>query len=509
MLIRSALCAVSFILVGIVQAQVTYHLDVAPIIHNACTECHRTGEIGPMPFTTYDEVAAYGAFIEYVTSIGYMPPWTPDADYSHFVGERVLSAEEIETISAWVDAGMPEGNPADNPGLPEFPEGSQVGEPDLVFSMPEPYNHEATMEDQYQVFVLPTGFTEDVAVRSLEVRPGNGAIAHHAILGVDIEGIADGLDAADPAPGYESFGDFGFEAYENFFGGWVPGTQTVVYPEGIGRVIPADSDLLIQMHYGPSAVEESDQTEINVFLTDGPIDREVTTGIMGPWTLGEPFFIPANQVKTFHGTFTVPVDLSLISIVPHCHLVGVAWEVFATGPSEVDTIPLISIPAWDFNWQGFFTFPTLTKIPAGYTIHGIATYDNTVDNPFNPSDPPQLVMYGDNTEDEMFFVFYDYVLYEEGDEDISLDTPLLTSVEPLDQPAPDVRIQPNPASNLVQVLVHPQFVGQTWELLDLGGRVLDAGEFRSANMRISLQGIPDGMLLFRSPYGTERLVIQH
>ena len=170
---------------------------------------------------------------------------------------------------------------------------------------------------------------------------------------------------------------------------------------------------------------------------------------------------------------------------------------------------MISIPAWDFNWQGFFTFPTLTKIPAGYTIHGIATYDNTVDNPFNPSDPPQLVMYGDNTEDEMFFVFYDYVLYEEGDEDISLDTPLLTSVEPMDQPGPDVRIQPNPASNQVQVLVHPQFVGQPWELLDLGGRVLDAGEFRSANMRISLEGIPDGMVLFRSPKGTERLVIQH
>ena len=105
-------------------SQVTYHADVAPIIHNACMECHRTGEIGPMPFTSYEEVSAYGPFIEYVTSIGYMPPWTPDAEYSHFVGERVLSAAEIETISAWVDADMPEGDPADNPGAPDFPEGS-------------------------------------------------------------------------------------------------------------------------------------------------------------------------------------------------------------------------------------------------------------------------------------------------------------------------------------------------------------------------------------------------
>ena len=489
--------------------QVTYHADVAPIIHNACTECHRSGEIGPMPFTNYEEVVAYGPFIEYVTSIGYMPPWTPDAEFSHFVGERVLSAEEIETISAWVDAEMPEGNPSDNPGLPEFPEGSQIGTPDLVFSMPGEYTHEGDMTDQYQVFVIPTGFDEDVAVRALEVRPGNGSIAHHAILGVDIEGTAQNLDAQDPDLGYESFGDFGFDAYENFFGGWVPGTQTVVYPEGIGRVLPAGSDLLVQMHYGPSATEESDQTEINVFLTDGPIEREVTTGIMGPWTLGEPFFIPANQVKTFHGTYEIPTDLSFISIVPHCHLIGVEWEVYATSPNGQDTIPLISIPAWDFNWQGFFTFPNLTKIPAGYVVHGIATYDNTASNPFNPNDPPALVQYGDNTGDEMFFVFFDYVLYEDGDEDISLETPLLTSVTPLEQDAPSIKLQPNPASERVQLLVHPTYIGATWQLLDLGGRTVQTGTFRSANDRILVGNLPEGVYMFQGPEGTQRLVIQH
>ena len=503
-----------FILTGIlglsfsINGQVTYHADVAPIIHNACTECHRAGEIGPMPFTTYDEVAAYGNFIEYVTSIGYMPPWTPDDSYSHFVGERVLTAEEVETISAWVDAGLPEGDPTENPGLPDFPDGSQVGDPDLIFSMPQPYVHEGDMTDQYQVFVLPTGFEEDVAVRALEVRPGNGTIAHHAILGVDISGTAQDLDAEDPAPGYESFGDFGFNAYQNFFGGWVPGTQTVVYPEGIGRVIPAGSDLLVQMHYGPSPVEEADQTEINVFLTDGPIEREVTTGIMGPWNLGEPFFIPPNTIKTFHGTYPVTSDVSLISIVPHCHLVGVSWEVFATSGNGQDTIPLIRIPQWDFNWQGFFTFTHLTHIPEGYVIHGIATYDNTDANPYNPSSPPQLVMYGDNTEDEMFFVFLDYVPYEEGDEDISLDTPLLSTVASMENSLSGVRVQPNPAARQVQVLVDPVLIGTPWSLSDLGGRILRNGRFEVTNGRILLDGLSNGVYLFRNATGVERLVIQ-
>lgn len=406
-------------LLGTLNSQTpTFHLDVAPIIYNHCTECHRVGEIGPMPLTTYGEVFAYGEFIEYVTSTGYMPPWTPDEGYSHFVGERVLTEGEIATLSAWVAAGKPEGDPADNPGLPEFPSGSQIGTPDLILTMAEPYVHGGDMTDQYQVFVLPAD--DDMAIRAMEVRPGNRNVSHHAILGLDISGTAANLDAQDPDPGYESFGSFGFDAASNFFGGWVPGAMTVEYPPGIGRTVPAGSDILLQMHYGPSPVEESDQTEINVFFSEEPIEREVQTTYMGPQHLDSFFFLPANEVRTFHGTLPVSADVSLISIVPHCHLIGESWEVFATSPNNQDTIPLISIPSWDFNWQGFFTFPTLTKIPAGYTLHGIATYDNTSSNPFNPNDPPTTVMFGEGTTDEMFFVFFDYVMYQEGDETIAL-----------------------------------------------------------------------------------------
>ncbi|MDP7435140.1 MAG: hypothetical protein QF427_02815, partial [Flavobacteriales bacterium] len=189
---------------------------------------------------------------------------------------------------------------------------------------------------------------------------------------------------------------------------------------GIGRVVPAGADILLQMHYGPSPIEETDLTEVNVFFAEEPIEREVETGIMGPQHLDQSFYLPANQERTFHGTMNVAADVSLLSVAPHCHLIGVSWEVFATSPNNQDTIPLISIPSWDFNWQGFFTFPTLTKIPSGYTLHGIASYDNTSANPFNPNDPPQNVTFGEGTTDEMFFVFFDYVLYQGGDELISL-----------------------------------------------------------------------------------------
>ena len=374
-----------------------------------------------MPLTTFSDVHAYGEFIEYVTATDYMPPWTPDETVSHFVGERVLTSAEKQILSDWVAQGKPEGDPADNPGIPTFPEGSQIGSPDLVLSMPEAYDHGGDMTDQYQVFVLPADPDNDLSIRALEVRPGNRNVAHHAILGLDLSGTAATLDAQDPDLGYESFGSFGFTAESNFFGGWVPGALTVEYPPGIGRTVPAGADVLLQMHYGPSPIDESDQTEINVFFSQEPIEREVQTTYMGPQNLDDFFFLPANQIRTFHGTMDVSADVSLISIVPHCHLIGVSWDVFATSPNNQDTIPLISIPSWDFNWQGFFTFPSLTKIPAGYTLHGIASYDNTSANPFNPNSPPQNVTFGEGTTDEMFFVFFDYVLYEEGDEQISLE----------------------------------------------------------------------------------------
>ena len=410
---------VSFPILG--QAQtVTFHADIAPIVYGHCASCHREGEIGPMPFTTYSEVAAYGEFIEYVTSIGYMPPWSPDADYSHFVGENVLTQNERETLSTWVSNGKPEGDAADNPGLPDFLTGSQIGEPDHVLSMSQAYAHSGDMTEQYQVFVLPTDWGGDVSIRALEVQPENRNVAHHAIIGLDISGTAALLDAQDPALGYESFGGFGFAAESSFFGAWVPGALPVDYPPGIGRVIPQDADVLLQMHYGPSAIPESDLTEVNVFLSETPIEREVFTAIMGPQHLDAAFVIPPNQVVSFHGTMPVTSDVSLLNIAPHSHLIGSSWLVYATSPSNQDTIPLISIPSWDFNWQGFFTFPTLTKIPQGYTLHGEASYDNTAGNPSNPNDPPDWVYFGEETSDEMFFVFIDLVLYEEGDEDISL-----------------------------------------------------------------------------------------
>ncbi len=501
-----------------VAAQTTFHADVAPIIYTHCTQCHRQGEIGPMPFTTFDEVSAYGNFIVYVTASGYMPPWTPDHNYSSLRGERFLTEEEKAVLAEWVESGMPEGDPADNPGLPSFPEDSQIGEPDLVLSMPEPFVHQGNMMDQYQVFVIPTGVTESTEVQAIEVRPGNNAVDHHALIAYTNNpsaiSQAQSLDAADPAPGYESFGDYGVDVDEFLFGGWVPGTPPIEFPATIGHVMDPGSHLLLQMHYGPSPIEEVDQTEINIFFADAPIQREVETMIVGPQFLDTPFIIPPDQITTFHASVEIDEDVSLVSITPHCHLLGKSWEVFARSADALDTIPLISIPNWDFNWQGLFTFPQLVHIPGGYVVEAFCTYDNTSDNPMNPSDPPEWMSWGDFTTDEMYVLFLQGVPYMEGDEDISMSVPdrntMMTYVRDNLYPA-----WPNPATSdqIVQVGFHLSQAGETMlSLHDLHGRELRRfldGESRGQGYHLEsmeVAGLPSGTYVYRlvTPSGEVR-----
>src|SRR5688572_19115779 len=177
--------------------QVTFTKDIAPIIYNNCTKCHRPNEIGPFSMTNYAEIAPWAPMIKYVTSIRYMPPWKADPHFSRFVGERVLTDEQIALIAEWADNGAPFGNASEEPPLPVFPTGSQVGTPDLVLTMTESFTHQGGNQDEYRVFVFPTGLTEDKQVATVELRPGNRKVLHHALFSFDVTGTAAALDEAD------------------------------------------------------------------------------------------------------------------------------------------------------------------------------------------------------------------------------------------------------------------------------------------------------------------------
>ncbi len=459
------------------DAQVNFSEHIAPIIYNNCTTCHRTGEVGPMPFTSYEEVSAWATMIEHVTSIRYMPPWQADPEYSHFVGERTLSDEDIQLISDWVSDGAPQGNPSLEPALPNFPSGSQLGTPDLVPEMDEPYFIEGNNEDDYRVFVLPTGLTENKNVAAVEFRPGNKRAVHHALIEYETDGEGQALDNQSPTiPGYNGFSGFGVTT-DGSFDSYTPGKATLSRPADIGYILEANSDILVQVHYAPLPTDEMDQSKVNVFFKDEPVARPIDQTLILPFALPggwSSFKIPPNEVTTFHGTRFVFEDISVVSIYPHSHLLGQFWEVYATTPTG-DTINLIRINEWDFNWQGDYTFEHLLKIPIGSIIHAIATYDNTVNNPFNPSNPPQEVKWGDGTKDEMYVVGINFVPYQEGDEDIFLGTDGTTSTESelLIDKNKLFPIYPNPASDEVTIgfsLATSQDISIS--LFDIDGKLL-------------------------------------
>ena len=142
--------------------EITFTKDISSIIYNKCTSCHRSGESGPMSFTSYEEVASLGGMIEYVTQNNYMPPWPPDPDYtSHsMLGERFLTPSEKNLISQWVKQGLPEGDPVLEADMPIFTEGSSIGVPDYVFQLEEEYFIEGTA-NQYTNPTLETGAIVD------------------------------------------------------------------------------------------------------------------------------------------------------------------------------------------------------------------------------------------------------------------------------------------------------------------------------------------------------------
>lgn len=455
---------------------VTFAEHVAPIIYKHCTTCHRQGEIAPFPLTSYEEVKNRGAFIKYVTQIQYMPPWKPDKNIRKLQNENFLSDEEIATLAAWVDQGMQRGDVSKEPPVPVFPSGSQVGNPDMVVSFAQSYLHKGTGIDEYRYFVLPTNLTEDKYLVALEVRPGNKKVVHHTLVWADSTDISRNADAATPEYGFEGSSNTSVAQINNQLPGYVPGQKPIIYQDGLALKIPKGSDLLLQMHYAPSATDEKDSTSINLFFSKEPPKRLVQSFVMLPVPgilQGDVFIIPPNQVKTFHGMITLPYDVTLLGVAPHMHLLGQNWHIYCELP-DGKIQDALKISDWDFNWQGSYHFTKPMILPRGTKLHAFATYDNTVNNPHNPNNPPKVISWGEKTSDEMYYLPLIFLNYQPGDENLEFHDVLSNDQIKYDFVKDKIYpVYPAPAKDVVTIpftISRPQRI--TVEITDLNGKVL-------------------------------------
>ncbi len=392
----------------IASSQITYCRDVAPILQRQCQTCHRAGEIGPMPLTSYAQAAAWRGDIKRYTQSRQMPPWKADPGAGDFQDARRLSNTEIATLAKWADSGAPEGEAKDLPPAPHFTDGWPLGKPDMVMQPDRPYHVDADGSDVYRCFVLPTDFTHDRYVSAVDVQPGNRAVVHHVIAFIDGTGASAKLDGHEKEPGYTSFGGIGFLP-TGALGGWAPGITAHYLPDGVATQVPAGARVVLQVHYHKDGKPETDLSRVGIYFAKGPVDK----------TLHVIPIIHGLQIPPGDSQYTVtttsaasPVNFHLVAITPHMHLLGKVMRVTATLPNGRQ-LPLVSVSNWDFNWQSTYYYKQALALPQGTRITMTATYDNSVHNPRNPNSPPKLVTWGEQTTDEMCIAFLHYTLDRE------------------------------------------------------------------------------------------------
>lgn len=391
--------------------KVTYYRDVLPILQQHCQGCHRPGEVGPFSLMTYDQAVNWAEDIAYYTETREMPPWKPVAGLK-FHNERKLSKKEIDLLAAWVDEKMPEGDKKDAPAPRKFTTGWQLGEPDLVLETGE-MTVGAGGRDLFRCFVLPTDLPEDKYVTAIEVRPSNRRVVHHTLNFIDRTGAGRRLEEKERAkkktgkekdygPGYSVSMGVGFRP-QGGLGGWAPGQQARHLPEDSYYRLPKGADVVLQVHYHRTGRIEKDNTRIGLYFADKPVSKQLQ-GMVIP---GRFLYIPANRSNyPVSGTIEVMRDCDLHTIMPHMHMLGKKIKVTLLpekkGGKEKT---LIEINDWDYNWQETYFLEKPLALKKGTKLKVEAIYDNSKANPQNPFNPPRMVWIGEQTTNEMCFVF--------------------------------------------------------------------------------------------------------
>lgn len=375
--------------------RITYADQVGPILWNRCVPCHRPGEVGPFSLLRYRSAAKRASFLHEVVDSGRMPPSKAVPGFGAFLDQPRLPRRERAILARWAETGAEEGDRSRLPRPPDFVEGWQLGRPDLVVEMAEPFSIAANGGDVYQVFVVPSGLRRDQGIAAVEFRPGNRRVVHHARVFHDETGEGRARDAKDPAVGFRSFG--GADILKPPLVDWIPGALPRPWPVGVGKIVPKGADLLILIHYHATGKAEVDRSRVGLFFTK---KAPIKTPANIPLSTAKIDISPGEDRHVIALRATVPCDVHAYSVLPHGHFLLKEIKLTATLPDGT-LKRLLWIDDWDFHWQGQYHFARPVALPAGTSLDVRAVYDNSAKNPNNPNRPPVRVRFGPNSDDEM------------------------------------------------------------------------------------------------------------
>ena len=397
---------------------VTYVKDIAPIMYHYCAPCHRPGEAGPFSLLSYQDAKKRAAQIAAITRSRFMPPWPPEPGFGDFEGVRRLSDKQLDTIQRWVKAGTPQGDPAQTPPQPHFTGGWQIGQPDMILRMRQPFHLPASGEDVFRNFVLPVDIKETKYVRAMELRPGSKRVVHHANLVVDHSRLLRRRDGEDGQPGFpgmdvdtEVSGEFDPDSHFLF---WKPGSPPQQEPPDMAWKLDPGSDLIVNLHLQPTGKPETVEVSVGLYFSDRPPTRfPMLVQLEHDGALDIP---PGSKDFAVTDRLKLPVPTQLLAIYPHAHYLGKQIDAWAELP-DGSRRALLRILDWNINWQATYTYKNPITLPAGTTVAMRITYDNTADNPRNPNHPPKRVRGGNRSVDEMGHVWLQLLPEKTGDVD--------------------------------------------------------------------------------------------
>jgi len=387
------------------SAPVTFNKDVLPLLQKNCQGCHRPGEIAPMSLLTYSDARPWAKAIKAAVVTQKMPPWFADPKVGHFSNDRRLSESQIQTLVSWADNGAPEGDAKDRPAPLQFQAGWNL-KPDMVIEMPSEFKLPATGTIDYQYILVKGNITEDLWIKSAEMRPSNSAVLHHGKVWVRPPG-SHWMERATPGVPYSTgMGRNSVGEGNDIIGKFNPGLGAQSFDvDGSAKLIPKGSDFVFELHYTTTGKPETDTSRVGLVLAkSAPLTRYY-------FSPGTPaalnMTIPAGESNVeVVSESTVGSEVKLVYVQPHMHLRGKDYELRVVYPSgEKETV---FKGKFDFNWQLGYDLAKPLVLPKGTRLIGIAHYDNSANNPFNP-DPTKEIHWGPQNWDEMQSVFLGFV----------------------------------------------------------------------------------------------------
>jgi hypothetical protein len=409
--------------VACLSAQPPTYQSVQPLLAQRCGGCHKSGEIGPMPLTSYSEVRPWAKAIKEAVLAHSMPPWFADPKVSRkFRNDRSLNPDEIRSIVAWVDAGALEGPQASEAAQPvSLPAQSPLRKPDLVIKVPG-IHVPATGTMEYTFLVTNLHFQEDQWIRAAEWKIDHREVVHHMNAFVRPPGSSyvrtapyDVAYVASKAERLARRPDESENDRRELLIGYEPGYRPEPWGQDRAKLIRKGSDMVFEIHYTTNGTSVVDSSELWLYFAPGPPKERVLALQPSDRNLTIPPGDP-NYQSFATAKFTSPV--TLISVQPHMHLRGKAYQMEAVYPDGNREV-LIRVPRYDFHWQTTYFLSKPLRLPKGTVVECSAWYDNSPNNPNNP-DPAKTIHWGDQSWDEMNVGFLEVAFNAQDSQEVAV-----------------------------------------------------------------------------------------